>query len=256
MSGPRQTMGWPSGTKNWIEIDLHAVALERDDLVVRRSPAAGPSTPSIIGMFGPVMSASSRPTRRAGLGERDGEVDADTVLLPTPPLPDATAITFLTPGTSCSGRARRGAADGGAPRRSRAPRRPSGASARRTSASIWSLSGQAGVVSSMVKATSDAVDREVADHLAGHEIAAELGLLDGAEGVEDGGLGDRGHGVGSLQRAVGPAGLPRTARSHRTARGWWKRRRAPVAACARPSTRRIGSPALVLRAPSAVRNAR
>ncbi len=61
-------------------------------------------------------------------------------------------MMFFTPGTSCS--AVRGAA-----RRTVAPQAtlssstPSGISARRTSASIWSLSGQAGVVSSMVKAT-------------------------------------------------------------------------------------------------------
>jgi hypothetical protein len=77
-----------------------------------------------------------------------------TVLLPTPPLPEATAMTFLTPGMSCSGRT-------GAARRTMAPQVMSTASAPMdrtavlTFRSISSLSGQAGVVSSMVNAILD-----------------------------------------------------------------------------------------------------
>jgi hypothetical protein len=77
-----------------------------------------------------------------------------TVLLPTPPLPEPTAITFLTLGRICS--AVRGAA-----RRTVAPQviatslAPSARSSRRAFASISSFSGQAGVVSSIVKATDE-----------------------------------------------------------------------------------------------------
>src|SRR5450759_528790 len=112
-----------------------------------------PSTPSIIGMLGPVISASRRPTLAPDLASATARLTL-TVLLPTPPLPDATAMMFLTPGTSCS--AARGVA-----RRTEAlqvtamPSTPTAASTRRTSTSISSLSGQAGVVSSIVKATSD-----------------------------------------------------------------------------------------------------
>ncbi len=76
-----------------------------------------------------------------------------TVDLPTPPLPDATAMMFFTPGTSCS--AWRGWA-----RRTMAPQVISTWSTpipERTDLvlpSISSLSGQAGVVSSIVKATA------------------------------------------------------------------------------------------------------
>ncbi len=75
------------------------------------------------------------------------------MLFPTPPLPDATAMTFFTPGSNCS--AVRGVA-----RRTLAPQvsstnsTPIGSSAAWTRDSISSLSGQAGVVSSIVKATA------------------------------------------------------------------------------------------------------
>jgi hypothetical protein len=44
------------------------------------------------------MSASMMPTRRRSLRERDRRFTA-TVVLPTPPLPAPTAMTFFTPGT-------------------------------------------------------------------------------------------------------------------------------------------------------------
>ncbi len=112
-----------------------------------------PETPIIIGMFGPVMSASRRPTLAPAWARATARLTL-TVLLPTPPLPDATAITFLTPGSSCS--AWRGWA-----RRTIAPQVMSTRSApmaprtERTFPSISSLSGQAGVVSSIVKATAE-----------------------------------------------------------------------------------------------------
>jgi hypothetical protein len=102
-------------------------------------------------MLGPVMSASSSPTLAPAFARATARL-TDTVLLPTPPLPDATAITFLTPGTSCSGvrgAARRTVAD----HSTASDSTPSGVSAWRMSPSIWSLRGQAGVVSSTVNAT-------------------------------------------------------------------------------------------------------
>ena len=60
-SGPRQTIGWPSGTKNWME--MHLTPCRSSGVILLFALATGwPSTPSIIGMFGPVMSASRRPT--------------------------------------------------------------------------------------------------------------------------------------------------------------------------------------------------
>ncbi len=98
------------------------------------------------------MSPSRMPTRLPHLASASARLTA-TVVLPTPPLPAPTAITFFTPGS------------GGRP--------VSGADADRTFAvictltsvtpgsartaatacsRIWSLTGQAGVVSSMVNA--------------------------------------------------------------------------------------------------------
>ena len=79
---------------------------------------------------------------------------ADTVLLPTPPLPEATAMMFLTPGTSDCGWCRAGAADHGAPGDGRRRSRRAPRARRGCCASISSLSGQAGVVSSILSDTS------------------------------------------------------------------------------------------------------
>ena len=59
-----------------------------------------PSTPIISGMFGPVMSASRRPTFAPDCASATARL-TETVLLPTPPLPEAMAIVFFTPGRSC-----------------------------------------------------------------------------------------------------------------------------------------------------------
>ena len=56
-------------------------------------------------MFGPVMSASSRPTDAPAWASATARLTL-TVLLPTPPLPDATAMMFLTPGHELLGLAR------------------------------------------------------------------------------------------------------------------------------------------------------
>ena len=97
------------------------------------------------------MSASSSPTVAPAWASATARLTL-TVLLPTPPLPDATAMMFLTPGHELLGLARLRPPDHGAPGdvdRLDAERRETPL----TSASISSLSGQAGVVSSIVKAT-------------------------------------------------------------------------------------------------------
>ena len=151
-SGPRHTIGWPSGTKNWIEMTF--TPWRSIGSILLASVAFGwPDTPSIIGMLGPVMSASRSPTAAPAWASATARLTL-TVLLPTPPLPDATAMTFLTPGSSCS--ACRGWA-----RRTIAPQvmstrsTPIAPSTARVFPSISSLSGQAGVVSSIVKATAE-----------------------------------------------------------------------------------------------------
>ena len=101
------------------------------------------------------MSASSRPTL-APIWASAQAMLALTVLLPTPPLPEATATMFLTPGMACCC---------GMPRPVLArtlavisiwmSSTPGTAStAARHMRSISALSGQAGVVSSTVNATA------------------------------------------------------------------------------------------------------
>src|SRR5437879_6442497 len=60
--------------------------------------AAGCSVaPSMIGTFGPYTSASSKPTLLPSFAKASARFTA-TVVLPTPPLPLATATRFFTPG--------------------------------------------------------------------------------------------------------------------------------------------------------------
>ena len=96
-SGPRHTMGWPWGTKNWMEMTLTPYR-SRGAILPPALAAGAPSRPIIRGMLGPVMSASRRPTWAPSRASDTARL-VDTVLLPTPPLPDATASRFLTPGT-------------------------------------------------------------------------------------------------------------------------------------------------------------
>ena len=97
------------------------------------------------------MSPSSRPTAAPAWASATARLTL-TVLLPTPPLPEATAMMFLTPGHELLGLARLRAADHRAPGDVDSLA-PMPARTARALPSISSLSGQAGVVSSIVKAT-------------------------------------------------------------------------------------------------------
>ena len=148
MSGPRQTIGWPSGTKNWMEINftpwrsIGSIFPPGLDFGV-------PVAPSICGRFGPVMSASRSPTRAPLCASATARL-TETVLFPTPPLPEATATTFRMFGRSFSWL-------GAAARRTFAPQRssvsctPIPSRAPRMSRSMTSFNGQAGVVSSIIR---------------------------------------------------------------------------------------------------------
>ena len=161
-----------------------------------------PSSPSISGTFGPVMSASSRPTAAPSRASATARFTA-TVLLPTPPLPDATASTFFTPGSSCSG-VRGAARRTVAPQVSSTVSTPIGSSAAWTRVSISSLSGQAGRRQLDLERDLGAVDHEVPNHVPRDEVAAELRLLHLAQGLHHGGFGDLHHAVGEpLGYAVG-----------------------------------------------------
>ena len=109
--------------------------------------------PNMMGTLGPWMSPSSTPTRAPNFESATARFTA-TVVLPTPPLPAPTAITFFTPGS------------GGPPFSGAVAERTtavmatstavtpgSAATASRACAWSWSFTGHAGVVSSMVNAT-------------------------------------------------------------------------------------------------------
>ncbi len=150
MSGPRQITGASPVRKYWMLIIFTpwlVTGLTRPEAPV----TCAPTVPIISGTFGPVMSASSRPTRAPSRARLTARLTA-TVVLPTPPLPDATAIVFLTPGM-------RSAA--GPPNErftllaqsTRTAVAPSASSPSTMSDSILAFSGQAGVVSSTVRST-------------------------------------------------------------------------------------------------------
>ena len=78
--------------------DLHAVTLERDELLaVGRHGGLG-AMPNSLGIDGPNRSASSTPTLSPSFAKPTARLQA-TVDLPTPPLPEATAMMCLTPGS-------------------------------------------------------------------------------------------------------------------------------------------------------------
>ena len=114
-----------------------------------------PLVPIISGTLGPVMSASRRPTRAPSRARLTARLTA-TVVLPTPPFPDATAMVFFTPGI-------RSAAGPPKERLTLLAQStftvvaPSAARPSTMSDSIFAFSGQAGVVSSTVRSTVDPV---------------------------------------------------------------------------------------------------
>ena len=64
---------------------------------LRRSSVSGRSSlPNMVVCDGPYTSASRRPTRAPSAASATARL-AETVLLPTPPFPEATATTFRTP---------------------------------------------------------------------------------------------------------------------------------------------------------------
>ena len=159
-------------------------------------------------MLGPGDVGVEQADGGARLGQRHGEVHADGALADAA-LAGGDGDDVLHAGHQLLRRARRGAADHGAPgdrdagdadRRKRGPDLGldlvlEGAGRRRE------LDRERDV---------RAFDRDVPDHVPGDEVTAELGLLDGTEGGKDGCLGDHGHRVRSRSCAAATRGfLPR-----------------------------------------------
>ena len=93
--GPRQTTGVPLGRRKPRETSStpYFSTGRRPSVWFAWSPAA---SPNMVGMLGPVMSASTSPTFAPVAASATARLVA-TVDLPTPPLFEATAITLRTP---------------------------------------------------------------------------------------------------------------------------------------------------------------
>ncbi len=152
MSGPRQMTGASPVRKYWMLIIFTpwlTTGFTRPAL-----PVTWPScVPIMSGTLGPVMSASKSPTVAPSRARLTARLTA-TVVLPTPPLPEATAIVFRTPGMrSAIGPPKvRFTFEAHSIFTAPAPR-PVSSSA--MSDSMVAFSGQAGVVSSTVTVTSE-----------------------------------------------------------------------------------------------------
>src|SRR6266851_2218536 len=110
---PRHMMASSSPARKPIEITLSLPSRPSDPEIVRSrgtilgpppvlSPGIRPSSPSIRGTENPQMSASSTPTVRPLLASAAARLTV-TEDLPTPPLPDAMAITRVVDGISVTG---------------------------------------------------------------------------------------------------------------------------------------------------------
>ena len=108
--GPRQTTGAPSSIRKPIDITL-TPNFRAGRASCRQAPALGLEwIPNSLGIDGPNRSASRTPTASPSFASPTARLQA-TVDLPTPPLPEATAMMCLTPGSGSLGRpCRRGGA--------------------------------------------------------------------------------------------------------------------------------------------------
>jgi hypothetical protein len=143
------------------------------------------------GMFGPVMSPSSRPTLAPGLRESDGEVDAHRALADAA-LARGDRDDVLDAGHELLCLARLGTTDHRAPRdvdALYADRGKGGLDVRLDL--VLERAGRRRQLDRERDART--VDGDILDHVEGHDVAPELGLLDVAQRVEDRALGDRRH---------------------------------------------------------------
>jgi hypothetical protein len=198
--------------------DLDAVSLERGDLVAgRRLRLAVDAEHHRDVRAGDVRVEQSH--RRARLRERDGEVDRDRRFSDAA-LARRDGDDVLDPGHQLLRLGRRRTADHRAPRDVDcldAERRQL-----RANVGLDLVFERTGGRRQLDRERHvRARDAQVLDHVAGDQVAAQLGLLDLAERVEDGGLGYGGHhGKGALSRV---RAFGRSLRRYPTAR----HRRAP-----------------------------
>ena len=142
-------------------------------------------TPSMRGRLGPYMSPSSRPTFAPVRASAMARLAA-TVDFPTPPLPAPTAMTCATPGSA------RRSAVGSLGLRMRevvvsltvlTPGTAMTARARVLLDLPLERAGRGG--EHQGEGDLAVLDHEILDHAQGHEVAAQIGVLHGAQGVQD-----------------------------------------------------------------------
>ncbi len=127
--------------------------------------------------------------RCARLGQRHGKVDADRGL-PDPALARGHRDDVLDPGNELLGLAGRRAADHGSPGDVDPPDAEGGHLRPHVRLDlVLERAGRGGQLDR--ERDVGPVDLQVLDHVPGHEVAAKLGLLDLAQDVHDGGLGER-----------------------------------------------------------------
>ena len=189
-SGPRQTIGWPSGHEELDRDGLDAVALERRDLVV----LAGLGLALQPEHHRDVRSGDvgvEQPDRCAGLGQRDREVDADRALADAA-LAGRDGEDVLDPGHQLLRLARLRPPDHRAPGDVH-PGRPDGVQ-RGVGRPLDLVLERTGGRRELDRHREvGAVDHDVLDHVEGDEVAPELRLLDRAHRVDDGVVGEAGH---------------------------------------------------------------
>ena len=95
--GPRQVTDWSSGIRNPKDIIFMSWAII--GRIFCPTTPGWSFIPIIVGILGPYISASSKPTL-APASAIATERFTETVDLPTPPFPLATATIVLTPGSS------------------------------------------------------------------------------------------------------------------------------------------------------------
>ena len=148
----------------------------------------------MIGTFGPYMSRVEHARRGCRACASATARFTATVVLPTPPLPAPTAMMFLTPSTGARPPSGRAAARTCAViSTSTAGRAKAASSIARAWSRIRSLTGQAGVVSSIVNATRPSVNAHVLDESERDDVLVQIGIVHRAQCVEHRGFGQGGH---------------------------------------------------------------
>src|SRR5690606_5907718 len=102
--GPRQITALSGGTRNPMEMIFTPYCCNGMMMFFPFTcvtAGCSNSQSNIVGMDGPKMSASIKPTLAPACARATARLVV-TVDLPTPPLPEAIATIFLTPGNSCA----------------------------------------------------------------------------------------------------------------------------------------------------------